>query len=95
MSTLNATALGKRDCNFAPLPSTINKRQKLNEASSDTSDVKKADLLQMELKATVKANAKQVPLSAPNSANGSNNLNPTLDIQVTLPRGHESDDEGG
>jgi hypothetical protein len=47
MSTLNP--LGKRDYNYAVLPSMVNKRQRLNEASSDTSDVKKLDPIQLEL----------------------------------------------
>ena len=62
--------------------------------ASEVSDAEKTDKIKFGLQAVIDKEAKKMPKSAPTSANGSNNPNPTLDIQVTLPRGNETEDEG-
>jgi hypothetical protein len=53
------------------------------------------DPIQQEMKDSVAQLMKSVPKSAPTSANGSSNPNPILDIQVTLPEEHDSEDDDG
>jgi len=66
----------------------------VNDVASEVSDVEPTDGLKYELQATIEKQSKQVPKSAPTSANGSSNPNPTLDIQFTLPREPDSEDDG-
>jgi hypothetical protein len=67
----------------------------VNDTAYEASDVEINDPIQLEMQGAIAQLMKVASKSAPTSANGSSNPNPILDIQVTLPEEHDSEDDEG